>query len=67
MYKTYTANADIRRKMQMNGVTMWEIAHKMGIAEATIFRWFRTELAGSKREQIENAINEIIEWRAENE
>ena len=51
------ANMDIRFEAKKRGVSLWQIAKAMNIAEATLFRLLREELSPEKK----NEIREIIE------
>lgn len=63
MIKTYPANNEIRQKMQMNGVSIWEIARALNLSELTIYRWFRADLTPDRQRMVEEALNAIIEGR----
>ena len=44
--KTNDAIRDFARK---NGITLWQIAVKLGISEATITRWLRVPLSEEEK------------------
>lgn len=61
--RTGKANADIRIAAWSAGIPLWAVAEELGICEMTLSRWLRTELAGSKREQVLTAIQKLTETR----
>ena len=67
MIKAYPANNEIRQKMQLNGISLWEVAHELEISEPTLFRWLRFELNPERKAMIENAITAILAGRASHE
>lgn len=54
------ANRDIRAEIREAGVTLWKIAHKIGISEATMTRKMRFELNDNEKKQIRDAVNSIV-------
>lgn len=46
--KRVKANAELRELAQRHNVTLYEIAEEMGVADSTMYRWFRTEMPGWK-------------------
>lgn len=50
----------IREYAKKRGVYMYQIAEFLGIGEATINRWLRSELDSDKKELIINAIDSIF-------
>lgn len=63
MIKTYPANNEIRQAMQLNGVSIWEIARALDLSEHTVYRWLRVELSPDRRRMFDEALNAIIEGR----
>ena len=57
--KTNRANADIREAAHQKGVYIWEIAAKLGVSEAALFKWLRVELEPERRQQILEVIEEL--------
>jgi hypothetical protein len=55
------ANQDIREKLKIQGVYLWEIAEKLHITECTMTRWMRKELPESKKQLILDTADEIHE------
>lgn len=53
-------NNSIREYAKKRGVYMYQIAEFLGIGEATINRWLRSELDSDKKELIINAIDSIF-------
>lgn len=56
-------NQKIRLAAMNNGVRLWQIAAKLGIAEATFLRKMRFELPEKEQERVIGAIKEIIAER----
>lgn len=56
-----TANNDIRLKASGSGVALWQIADKLGIADATFSRKLRHELPEETKAQIYRIIDELKE------
>lgn len=54
-------NKDVRRAARIGGVPMWKVAMVLGISEATIYRWLRTELPAEKRAAVMAAIEKLSE------
>lgn len=54
------ANMEIRIKLKNSRIRQWELAEKLGIAEATLSRKFRKELPNEEKEMILSAIDEMI-------
>lgn len=52
-------NQDIKDAIKRANMYQYEVANKMGIAEATLIRWLRFDLTEAKRKQIKNAIDEL--------
>ena len=46
------ANNDLRTAIFTSGLKHWEIAKLLGIHEATLARWLRSELPNEKKDQI---------------
>lgn len=49
-------NKDIRNEIKQAGVTYWQVAKALGIADGTFTRWLRFELEGDKRQRVLEAI-----------
>ncbi len=60
MYKL-NANKELREKMKNNGVSLWQIAARLGIHEKTLITWLRLELDAEHTKRVNDALNEIIE------
>lgn len=54
------ANSALRKRLRADGITLWQIALKIGVAESTIVRWLRVELDREKQQLVEEAICEIL-------
>ena len=61
-------NEDVKRAIRTNDLRQWQVATAMGINEATLSRWLRTELPQSKKDKIMriienygNQVNEHVE------
>ena len=54
--KKAKANAELRELAEKNGVNLYEIAVKMGVADSTVYRWFRTEMPDNLHSEVMNAI-----------
>jgi transposase-like protein len=52
-------NDDIRLLAKKEGVYLWQIADRLGIAEITLIRWLRKPLPEDKKKKILNAIYEL--------
>ena len=49
-------NAELRELAQRNNVNLYEIAEMMGVADSTVYRWFRTEMSRELRDNVRSAI-----------
>lgn len=58
-----TNNPDIREKLRRNGIYWYEVAGKMGISEATLYRKLRKPLDYQTAKKIETIIAEILSER----
>lgn len=56
-------NQKIRLAAKNNGVRLWQIAAKLGIAEATFLRKLRFELSNDEQAHVMGIIEEIIAER----
>lgn len=54
-----TANLELRRTAKANGVSLWQIAEKLGISEPTMTRRLRFELPKEEKNKIIGIINEL--------
>lgn len=52
-------NQEVKARIFESGVKMWQVANRLGIGEATLSRWMRTELTCEKKENILTIIDEI--------
>lgn len=57
-------NADIRDELKNANVYLWQIAAKIGVAESTFIRWMRFELSDEQKQQVRDAIKEVMEEQA---
>ena len=53
------ANTDIRRKAAGAGVTLWQVADELGIADCSLSRKLRKELSADEKEKIFKIIEKI--------
>jgi hypothetical protein len=58
-----TANKGLREKLRINHVTLWEVAHKLGICEGTLVRKLRMELSEEESDNILLASETILNER----
>lgn len=56
---TKTANLDLRRTAKANGVSLWQIADKLGISEPSMTRRLRFELPEEEKNKIIGIITEL--------
>jgi len=54
-------NEKLRRKARGEGVSLWAIAHHLGVSEPTMTRWMRQPLPPEKEQRILDAIKELSE------
>ena len=52
-------NKDIRLAVKENGVKMWQLADKMGIADTTLCRRLRKELPEDQKRRILEIVDEL--------
>lgn len=52
-------NKLIRTTLRCSDVKHWELAEQLGVSEATVCRWLRTELPEDKTTRILQAIEEV--------
>ncbi len=62
-----SGNPDIRAVLKETGVKQWELAEKIGIAETTLCRKLRREVAPSERDFLIGEIYRVAEYKAERE
>lgn len=53
-------NAEVRAQAKENGVYLWEVADRLGVAYSTMLCWLRRELSAEKKEAMQNAIAQIV-------
>lgn len=53
------ANQGIRHTAKQNGIKLWQVADRLGIAETTLCRRLRHELPEKEQEQIISIILEM--------
>lgn len=53
------ANVDIRQKAHEKGVSIWELADGLGLAETTFYRRLRHELSEAEKHHIMEVIEKI--------
>lgn len=53
------ANEDLRLLARGNGVSLWEIADKLGVSDQKLFRDWRHELPETEKERIRTIIEEL--------
>lgn len=61
------ANEDIRSRAKEAGIKLWEVAEYLRVADSTFSRQLRRELSNDKKQHIMNAIDKIVECKAERE
>ncbi len=49
-------NGDLKKMIRDAGLTQWQVAEHLGIAESTFIRWLRYQLTGERYRLIKNAI-----------
>lgn len=54
-------NQDIRDYLRTRHIPIYQVAHKIGVSEMTMFRWLRVPLAGDHRLKVIKAIHEIMD------
>ncbi|WP_028518165.1 hypothetical protein [Ruminococcus flavefaciens] len=52
-------NVEIRSLIKQNRLFYYEVAEKIGIAEATFCKWLRKELTADQKQKVLFAINEL--------
>lgn len=52
-------NLDIRDAVKSSGFTLWMVADRLGITDATFSRWLRKELPDSKKQEVFKAVEEL--------
>ena len=57
-------NSDIRNELKNANVCLWQIAAKIGVAESTFIRWMRFELSDERKQQVRDAIKDVMEEQA---
>ena len=58
-------NLDIRQRAADNAVLLWQVAEKLGVADATFSRWLRRELPPEMKQTIYHIIDQLIQERKE--
>ena len=58
-------NGDLKKMIRDAGLTQWQVAEHLGIAESTFIRWLRYELTGKRYQEIKNAIEVLACKKAE--
>jgi hypothetical protein len=61
-----TANKGLRERLKFNHISLWEVAHKLGICEGTLVRKLRMELNEEESENILLASESILNERRQN-
>lgn len=59
------ANEEIRNAAKRSGVRLWQVAHYMGVTDATFSRKLRFELPAGEREKILDIIADLSGKKAE--
>ena len=54
--KKAKTNMELRELAQRHNVTLYQIAEEMGVADSTMYRWFRTEMGQELHDDVRNAI-----------
>lgn len=52
-------NKGVRKSIEQSGLKYWEVAHEIGITDATFSRWLRLPLEGEKKARVVSAISEL--------
>ncbi len=60
-HKKNPANRDIRDRLSVYNIRLWEVAEAIGVSESTIYRWMRTPLCVYHRQLVNAAIDKIKE------
>ena len=55
---------EIKKRMARHGVHWWQVAKKMNISEATLFRRLREPITPETIRDVDTAVDEIIRERA---
>ena len=55
---------EIKKRMSEHGVHWWQVAKKMNISEATLYRKLREPTPPETIRDVDNAVDEIIRERA---
>ena len=58
-----TANKDVRLAIEKNRLRYFEVAHVIGVSEATFTRWLRFELPEEKKKLILSAVDRLLSLR----
>lgn len=45
-------NSTIKAEMKLHNMTYWQLADLLGVAESTLYRWFRHELPEEEKQRI---------------
>ena len=54
-------NSTIKAKMKLHNMTYWQLADLLGVAESTLYRWFRHELPEDEKQRILEVIRKAGE------
>lgn len=54
--KRAKANSELRELARRHEVRLFEIAQEMGVADSTVYRWFRTPMDDELHQAVMNAI-----------
>lgn len=57
--KRAKANSELRELASAHSVCLFEIAQEMGVADSTVYRWFRTEMSQELHDEVKNAIYQV--------
>ena len=52
-------NKVIRNYIEESGLKYWEVAHQIGVTDATFSKWLRVSLDDTKKERVMSAIKEL--------
>jgi transposase len=59
------ANDDLRRYARARMVTLYAVAKKFGVSEATIYRWLRVRFNAKQASQFRKYVRELVQEHAE--
>lgn len=52
-------NRTVRKAAMTAGISLWQIAEKLGVSESTFHRWLRNPLPAEVEQKCLNAIHEL--------